>query len=61
MVRTVISVPLAESPALLNIEGWWGEVLEAFPWREAHPRKIPLFLTRWRSRLTQIWTQPFEH
>lgn len=61
MVKTVISVPLAQSSALLNIGscgGWRGGGAEAFPWRQVHPRKIPHFLTRWRSRLTQIWTQP---
>ena len=32
---------------------------EALPWRQVRPRKIPHFDTRWRSRLTQLWTKFF--
>ena len=42
-----------------SVIGTGGVAPEALPWRQVRPEKIPHFVTRWRSRLTQLRTKFF--
>lgn len=53
MVGTVISVSLAQSQHGSVLFGD-GEMPRALPRRQVRPRKIPLSITRWHSRLNTV-------